>query len=689
MRLSDAQLAARRRAPTLLVALVYLGLAMWVYRAVLPDPRTLVPMPAGLAATPLATLYKGDQLFVAATLATNAHKLLHDPAAIAGFGFCYPMRASYVLGEHMFGESLLAAPVYALSGDPILTYNAVVVLSVWIAALAMYALALSWTGSAPAAFIAGLLFAFNAARLANPAHPFVHGNLWTPLALLAADRLFARRRWRDAAALALFLVLQLLESFYQVLALAILGGTFGLCLVVVHRRALRDVVPKLLAVAVVVGAATLVVLGPYLHARDAWGVLQGRENAILVPLADYLPGGASSVGLVALILAALGLGDRLRRPRPVDGIDPRLVMLAAGILVLWATLFPFRMPLIGVRVPNPLVASMSMVPGLDAIRVLASLRFGVFLVVSLLAAYGVVLLTERLRPISAWCVALLLALLGLAEAYDPTGTLTTRSAQLAAYAAAPPPRQVALVRDLPAGAVLDLPFSMEGASKLRLMPGYLVLAAYHGRPLAACYNSFDNPLLPEVMRLTERLPDPAAADALYALGFRTLLLHSRSMGAGERRRLAPLLADGRRVEPEGAAGDLLRFTLSSPTVVTSSLAGLVPSDAAELEPLPPARIDAPAGVVEFRFVNHGAATFRHPTFTATGLTARWHDDAGAQVGSAPARGILPFALAAGDSSNRSLELRVPPGIERGRYRVDVSSDLDPGLVLARREVDLS
>lgn len=681
--------AAHRRGSTLIVALAYLGLALAVYRVVLSDPRTLVAMPGPLASGPMGGLYKSDQLFVAASIATNAHKLLHDPAAIAGFGFCYPMRASYVLGEHMFGESLLAVPAYAASGDPILAYNTAVVLSVWIAALAMYALALAWTGSVPAAFVAGLLFAFNPARLANPAHPFVHGNLWTPLALLAAERLFTRRRWRDAIALALFLVLQLLESFYQVLALAILGGTFGLYLLVVHRRTLRELVPKLLVVAVLVGAATVVVLGPYLQARDDWGVLQGRASTILVYWREYLPGGPSSVGLVALLLALLGLGDRLYRSRPVGMSDPRLAMLAGGILVLWATLVPLRLPLFAGPLPNPLLALGSVVPGLDAVRVLASVRFGVYLVVTLLAAYGVLLLTERLRPAWAWTVALLLALLTLGEAYDPSRMLTTRTAQLVAYTAAPPAPQIALVKDLPPGAVLDLPYSMGGAAKLRQMPGHLLLSAYHKRPVASCYNSFTNPLQAEVVRLTERLPDVAAADALHAIGFRTLLVHSRWMGPAGLQQLAPLLADASRIKHDGTAGDLQRFTLSSPTPVTSSLEALALPSQPGSETLPPAMVRGPVGPVEFRFANHGQATFVHPTLQPVALTARWYDRAGALVGSAPVRGSLPIALPAGESVDRTLELEAPPGIAPGRYRVDVATTADPGTTLARRDVEVS
>lgn len=683
--------AHRRSLGNSLVALVYLGLALWVHRAVLPDPRTLVPLPAALVGTAYERIYQADQRFVLATFASNAGKLLRDPRELGGFGFCYPLRASYVLGEHMFGESLLAVPVYAASGDPVLAYNSVIVLSVWIAALAMYALALHWTGSMPAAFVAGTLFAFNAARLSNPAHPFVHGNLWTPLALLFAERLFSRRGWIDAAGLALFIVLQLLESFYQVLALAILGGVFGLDLLIVHRRTLRELAPKLLAVALVVAVATWQVLGPYLRALHVWGVLQGRPNALLVYWRDYLPGGSSTVGLVALLLAVLGLVDRLRGPRPVDGRDPRLVALVAGMLVMWATLMPFALPLVGWTVPNPLALLAQVVPGLDAVRVLASLRFGVFLVVAFLAAYGVLLVTRHLRGGAPWLVASVLALLALLEAYDRTGTLTPRSAQLTTYQATAAPQVVALVRDLPEGAVLDLPFLSEVKNKLIDMPLQLMLAAYHQRPVAACYNSFPSPLQGEVTRLTDRLPDPAAADGLYALGFRTVLIHVRSFGMPSLAKLSPLLNDGRRIKAEGGAGNVMRFKLSSPVPVAATLATLrVPDEEVAIRaPEAAAALARPSAAVDFRFENRSGATFRHPTFEPLALVARWYDTSGGLVGTAPVRGMLPLVLTPRESATRALEVVVPAGVPAGRYRVDVVSESEPSVVLTRRELDVS
>lgn len=689
---TNASTTARpSRVGHVLAALLYLALALWVQRSILAAPRTMVPMPAAMAGAPLSTLYQADQRFVIATIVTNVQRLLGGGGDLPGFGFCYPLRDAYTLGEHMFGESLLALPVYLLSGDPVLSYNVAVIVSVWITALAMYALALHWTGSIPAAFVAGMAFAFTAARLSNPAHPFVHGNLWTPLALLFANQLFTRRRWRDAAALALAIVLQLLESFYQVLALAILGGAYGLDLLVRHRRSVLALLPKLLAVAVVVGAATWLVLGPYLHTRARWGVLQGRAGPLLIPMWDYLPGGPSSVGLVALLLAVIGLADRVRGPRRVDGHDPRIVFTVAGLLVGLATLAPFRLSLRPrVVVPNILSLLESVVPGLDAVRVLSSMRFGVYLVVSFLAAYGTVWVTERLRGRWRYAAAAGLSLCVLLEAYDSTGTLVLRPSSLVAYRVSPSQRTIDLVEDLPAGAVLDLPFGPERSSgKLVDVPHYVLLAAYHGQPVAACYNSFPSPLQGEVKRRTDLLPDRSAADALYAMGFRTVLIHPRRLGHASWVGLVPLLEDPQRMTRVGESDGVTRFTLSSPIPVTTTLAAISPASPSDgAPPPPPVAVAAPVTAVDFRFENRGSATFRHPTLEPISLTAHWYDSSGAPLATSRARGMLPITLTRGESVIRSIELSVPQ-TPAGVYQIEITTEDQPEHVLARREVRVS
>src|SRR5262249_13597356 len=151
-----------------------------------------------------------------------------------------------------------------------------------------FALILYWTRSVPAALVAGLLFGFEPDRLTDVSHPYVHGNAWAPLALLATHRLFPRRRWIDAALLAVALALHVLESFYPALAFAMVGGVYGTVLAIHHRRILPALLPKLLAVVAFLALLGTLAFRPYFGNRDTWGILQGRASLLFERSAFYL-----------------------------------------------------------------------------------------------------------------------------------------------------------------------------------------------------------------------------------------------------------------------------------------------------------------------------------------------------------------------------------------------------------------
>ncbi|HEY8516167.1 MAG TPA: hypothetical protein VIS07_11695 [Candidatus Binatia bacterium] len=674
-----------------LAALLYLAVALWAYRDVLPEPGRRAAMPAAMLNRPAALLYQADQRFVIGALARQVHQVLHDPLGLTGYGLCYPLRAPYTLGEHMFAETLLELPFYAATGDPVLSYNLMVVVALWLTGMAMYALALHWTGSVPAALVAGLLFAFHPNKVLNPAHPFVHGNLWTPFALLFTHRLLVTGRWRDALALALFVSLQLLESFYQVLGLAVLGSVYGGVLLVRYRHMLRAVLPKLAVVALLVGIVTWLVFAPYLETRAVWNVLQGRAKTLLFAPRDYLPSGPASPGLLALVLALVGLVDRLRGARPKDGVDPRLLMLVAGLMVFWCTMLPFPLPGLGVRVTSPLVALSAWVPGLDAVRVLRALRFGVYLAVSFLAAYGVLVLVERLPRVARAAVTTLVAAAALWEIFAPASLPPAgrRPATLVAYRVEPSSQDVMLARRVPEGAVLDLPLSYEADGKLVDMPHYVLLAAYHHQPTAACYNSFRTPLQYEVAELAARLPDPKAAQALHALGFRSLIVHRQRL-ARRGQDLAPLLDDPQHAVQLTTSKDLLLYELRSPHETSQALELIAaPAEATALASATPVVLARPRATLELSFTNRGRTSFRNPTLEPTPLVVRWLDASGEARAVSSARALLPIALAPGASDTIELALDVPASLASGRYTVEVAPESAPDLTLARRPVRLA
>lgn len=670
------------RRGALLAAALYLGVALFANRSVLADPFTLLPTPTDFveAVKPGRRLaYEADQRFVVSQVTRLARAFSSDPTSLADIGLCAPLRHPHTLGEHMFAQGLVGALPYAATGDPLFTFNMVSVLTTWISFLCMYALAYYWTGSFAAAFIAGLLFGLHPQRLNNPAHLFGFGNGWAAIALLAAHRLFDRERWADAALLAAALCLQLLESFYPVLGLGIVGGTYGLWLSVRHAGRIPRLLPKLAAVAVVVGGFAWLVLGPYLETQAAWGVLEGRQRMLVWPR-QYLPGGTASLGWILFVLTLLSLLDRLRGPRVRD--DPRWPLLVAGSLVLWCSAWAVPLPF-GLRLKSPLLLLGPHIPGIDAVRALSALQYEVFLVASIIAAFAIVAILERVPRRARGGVAVLIAAATIAQTfYPPAARATfTLTPDLTAFPMRPPEEELAALDRLPPGAVLDLPIGFEPAEKLRWMPKYLLAAAYYDQPTAACYNSFLSGLQSEVERLARELPRRAAARELSALGFGSLRIHRSDIGP-RGRLLMPILFDEAYTALIDTTPDTALFRLL-PHPYTQEFVAI----ASATPPRSRASVDRPADDLVFRFERSEEPTFRHPEpIEPSEVVVRWRTEDGALVSESSARTLLPPALASGRSDDRTVRVEAPA--EAGLYRAELVRTAEPDLVLASRLVEV-
>src|SRR5262249_24431456 len=301
--------------------------------------------------------------------------------------------------------------------EPIFTHNLVAFVVIWIAAMAMYVLVYYWTRSASAGVVAGFLFGFYPGRIADSVHVFVNGNHWTPVALLFMDRVFVRGYWSGAAGLALFTVLQTLESFYPLVAFAIVGGVYGLYLALRDVRRLPARVPKLLAVAAFDGAVATAVFSPYLVTKAIWGI-PGARFPFLVSPSNYAIGGRSYPGTVMLALAMVAVVDRLRGSRPRDGDDPRLAFLTGGFFVFWSTVYAIRIPLTEMYIPS-LWTLLHAVPGFDAVRGGAAVGTGVYLVTAFLAGWGVWVVVERRRAPVRYAITAAIVASASLEVFHP------------------------------------------------------------------------------------------------------------------------------------------------------------------------------------------------------------------------------------------------------------------------------
>jgi len=675
----------------------YLALALFVLRSVLPAPGRLLPHAALLdwsstRATNLAQLDHNDQSMVASVVARNAALLTSEPWRLfSADGQCFPMPRGYTLGEHMFGTSLLAAPAYLLTRDPILSFNAALVLSLWIPALSMLALSYHFTRSPAAAFVAGLLFMLVPGRIMNPSHPYVYGDLWIPLVVLFLHRLFTRGRWSDAALLGLFFALEVFESLYPLLSCSLIVAVYGSVLALRHLRRLPALLPKLALAAGMVLLAVWLVLGPYLATRDTWGLLEGRTS-LLMSLSAYGWGSIHFPGAMVLGLAAIGLADRLRGPRPAPGGDPRLPMLAAGLLVLWCATSGIPIPFTRVHVPSPLELLRPVVPGLSAVRALSAISITASLAWAFLAGYGVLRLIERRRARTAVVAAAAVTSLTLVFLYDQRFAkpmFSVRSYRLDAWRASPSGHDVALLRRVARGAVLDLPFPMMDTPSAGRLPYHLLLNAYDPRPTGACYNSFVSPVQQQVAGLSRDLPEHHAADALAALGFGTVVIDKGAIDAGALQGFYDRLRDldnAARLFPVGKSGRLLVYRLETPLAVRDDFALLEGATAAPAS----ARRDGASGRarVALELRNGGDAIFRLPDPIAPDdLLVRWRDDTGRVVLTADARALLPMALAPG--ARFALELEVDAPAAPGRWAVELARAAEPERVLATRSIDLA
>jgi hypothetical protein len=663
--------------------------ALAVLRPILAAPTERLPyfLHETAARSLMGHVDRADASMVVATVVHNADRLSTAPTSLFEGGQCQPMPRAYTLGEHMLTTGLLATPAYAVSRDPILSFNFAVLLSLWIPALTMYALALSATRSAAAAFVAGLAFAMVPGRITDPVHPFVQGDVWAPLALLFLKRLLVAGRLGDAAGLALFTGLTVGESLYALMATGLYLLVFGVVLAGRRPRGLLRALPALTVVGIAMLALTWLVLGPYLETRSTWSVLAGR-GSLAVPLGHFAPGREYFPGFVVTALAAIALVDRRRGRR---GDDLRLAALVAGLLLVWCAVGALPVPFTDLTLPSPLRMAAGIVPGVDAVRSLYTLGHRVGLAIALLAGYGTLVLVDRRPARRAVAIAAIAAVaILLTRLVDPLARVAFgRALRLAAWDARPDPRDIALVRDSDPGALLHVPlpfvergFAYDGAHNL-------LLASYGPRDSADCYNSFPSPVQKQVKLLERDLPGRSAAQALAALGFETLLLRTDWEGAAGFR--AALGSADTTLSERASSAARVAYAIGPPGPVSRDFSLLRDDRVGPASnALPPFSVRAPAARIPFSFRNRGSETFRQPDpLVPRDVIVHW-----SSIGSrdevhreSRARALLPIALGPGQTIALDVATTVPA--RPGRYLVSLRRAEAPEEVLARRYVDVA
>ncbi len=665
----------------LVAAVFYFGAALLAVLPVLPAPSRLL---LGLESGP-RNLDRTDQQMVMATITGNARRLLERPAVLQEEGQCFPLPKAYALGEHMFGEGLLAAPAWWATRDPVFSFNSMLVLRLWIPAMAMFAFVFHILRNPWAALLSGLLYGIHHYRVTDPVHSFVHGEMWLPLGLLCVHRLFEGGRWWPVIGLSLAVSLSILESLYPLLAVVIVLSVYSAFLAAKFPGRVPHVAGHIAAALVLPVLVAWWVFAPYLALKDSWGVLQGIQP-LFANLIDYLPRGHYFPGAVLLVLATLGLADRVRGPRRTAAGDPRMAILAAGFACFWSSIYTLPVPFTDVRLPSPLSLGIGIVPGLDSARSLILVKIGFISSLAVLAGYGVLVLIGKRTTRTRAALFGLLTTAALLETLHPAvqPLFYGHRPQFEAYEGGIVGPYRSFIEREVVPPVLDIPIRV---GHLATQAHYLQWASYHGGSTAACYNSFPSPVQQATAEIAARLPAPEAARALGAIGFTSVVLHPEWFDDDRATATLARFAAGSTEDfsQSARAGQHVVFRIPPPTQVDRSFDALSTS----------ARVDSggtidgagPTAEIPFFFTARAGATYRHPdpiepatlvvTWRREGTDATWREEF---------RGLLPLAIAGGDQTRRRLDVPLPPTMLAGTYTATIARSAEPRRTLATTRV---
>lgn len=362
----------------------------------------------------------GDPLFSMWRMGWVQHALLTDSQRLFDGNIFYPQPLALTLSDAIILPALAGLPLRALGVHPVLVYNGLVFLGFWLSGVTTYLLVNRLTGSAPAAFVAGLIYASFGYRFDHYSHLELQMTMWMPLALLALHQWLSTARGVYALALALTGVALLYSAMYYAVFFLVFAAVVGAGLFLVHRPPVGRLVWPLVAALLVSGALAAPLVRAFVAAQPVKGdrsleevqslsatprdyVSVSRFNALWhARLPEAPPEHALFPGVVPVALAAAGVASPLGMVPLVYGaglavaVDASLGVHGVSYPLMYRWLTPFR----GLRSPARFGAivglALAVLAGFGAQRLF--LWWGSRGSIRLLLAGLVVLLTAEAWP---------------------------------------------------------------------------------------------------------------------------------------------------------------------------------------------------------------------------------------------------------------------------------------------------
>jgi hypothetical protein len=213
----------------------------------------------------------GDPLFSMWRIGWVFEQLRGDPRPLFDGNIFHPDPLTLTYSDSMLLTSATAAPLLALGVHPVIAYNVLFLSGFLLSGVAVYLLVSRLTGSAAAAFVSAVVFAYYPYRFEHYSHLELQMTFWMPIALVAVHRFIETARWRFAIAAALALIAQLYASMYYGIFLELFAATVGLVLFRFSPHRAAALWRPLAAAAVVAVVLALPLARPYLAARSVKG----------------------------------------------------------------------------------------------------------------------------------------------------------------------------------------------------------------------------------------------------------------------------------------------------------------------------------------------------------------------------------------------------------------------------------
>lgn len=518
----------------------------------------------------------GDSRLTTYIQAWGTHALTSHPAELFQMNMLYPSRNTLAGSENLLGNQLLFAPVYLLTGNPVLGQNFVILASFFLSAMTMYWLLRSAALPLGAAAVGGFVYGFALPRLGQLGHMQLLSTEWMPLIVLFLYRYLLRKRRADLALMTAALVLQILCSLY----LGYLAVLVFLCYFTAALLLWRALITwKVWRDFGIAGFAAILALAPvllpYIRLQREKVIPQESTVAVLAsasPIASYLdvagfPHHVYShllarfnsldlgwekrlfVGFVPLVLSAVAVVFALRRRKPdlsnsEETIAPQLrefqaLLLLGSIFTAVAAYVLSLGPVLRVHdhpthVRLPFLLLQRWVPGMQVFRVPARFVFAFMFGVAVLAGFGFSHLLLSLRNCHKWVrvLASIVVISVLTMEYS-VGALTLAPVMAPAWVA---PEYRWLAAQAPHSVTLELPITApQGWPDPFEQAGYTYASVYHWQPLINGYSGYKAPVVWQTYSLALRLPDRDSLDLLAGIGLKYILVHENRMSAAQLR----------------------------------------------------------------------------------------------------------------------------------------------------------